>query len=253
MPKFTLFELFRAYCHDENNNINSKVFTEMLQGIDESVKTIKKKQKKYKYELFVRLINSGKFDTNDDKIACLEAIILSPNFDINYKLTSHNDLSLLHQACTSDTKWDVVSLLLKHGADPNIQNNDLWTPLHMTSKKEYKKLTKLLLAAGADPTIVNCDGDKPIEVNKRYMKTSVVEMLNQAKVPMRVTEGDSKGDTTPSVSNKVYVEENCVICNDAKPDMFFKSCKHICVCEDCNMTLSKKKTYSCPVCRKTVK
>ena len=47
----------------------------------------------------------------------------------------------------------VVELLLKEKADPNIQNNDGWTALMVASQNGHHQVVELLLKEKADPNI----------------------------------------------------------------------------------------------------
>ena len=53
---------------------------------------------------------------------------------------------------------EVVSLLLKAGAEVNIQEETGKTALMMAVKKGYFDIASELLRAGADPNIQDCDG-----------------------------------------------------------------------------------------------
>ena len=64
-----------------------------------------------------------------------------------------------------------TQLLLKAGANPNIQNNYGYTPLH-TSKSP--KINKLLLEAGANHTIQNRHGDTPLHYSKSRKQTKLL-------------------------------------------------------------------------------
>jgi ankyrin repeat protein len=61
-------------------------------------------------------------------------------------------IKLLHLATWSGSS-KCIRLLLERGADPNIQDNDKWTPLHMASFHGRQKCVKVLLEGGTDPTI----------------------------------------------------------------------------------------------------
>lgn len=53
----------------------------------------------------------------------------------------------------------VVSLLLRLGADPDIQNALGETPLHHAADNGYVDIARTLLGAGADPNTQQSDGD----------------------------------------------------------------------------------------------
>ena len=62
----------------------------------------------------------------------------------------------LYTACQNG--HDVcVSLLLQHGADPNIANKDNDTPLLVACCYDHKICVSLLLQHGADPNIATKD------------------------------------------------------------------------------------------------
>lgn len=50
-------------------------------------------------------------------------------------------------------KLEVVRLLLKHGADPNMRGVNDWTPLHYAVSLRDTEAIRLLLASGADPSL----------------------------------------------------------------------------------------------------
>ncbi|KAJ3536972.1 hypothetical protein NMY22_g5794 [Coprinellus aureogranulatus] len=57
--------------------------------------------------------------------------------------------SCLHKAC-QERREDVVSLLLKYEANPDIQDPDKWTPLHYACSYGHAKCAHILLEAGAN-------------------------------------------------------------------------------------------------------
>jgi len=64
----------------------------------------------------------------------------------------------LHYA-TQNAHLDIMSFLIGHGADLNLQNDKLSTPLHLTEKN--MDAIRILLEAGADPNILDADYDYP--------------------------------------------------------------------------------------------
>lgn len=87
------------------------------------------------------------------------------DFDINVK-DSKGDTILHHLARTSQIVgrapdgWqskesidEILKLLLEKGADPNIQNNEGYSPLHIAATHNFPDRVALLLGRGADPSL----------------------------------------------------------------------------------------------------
>ena len=55
-------------------------------------------------------------------------------------------------------------------------------------------------------------------------------------------------------ASKLSSEENslCCICRDATKTILLLPCRHLCLCEDCSVSLQQRRG-SCPVCRETVR
>ena len=49
-------------------------------------------------------------------------------------------------------KYEILELLLQHGAPPDMRGINDWTPLHMAAARNDVRAVKLLLECGADPT-----------------------------------------------------------------------------------------------------
>lgn len=62
-----------------------------------------------------------------------------------------------------------VRTLLKHGADPNIQDKDKRTALHYAAASGRKDIVKILLDGGADPAIEDIYG-RTAEMHAEDMK-----------------------------------------------------------------------------------
>ena len=69
---------------------------------------------------------------------------------INYQDTSARKLTALHLAVIKERK-DLIGELLKLGADPNIQDEEGWTPYYLTSLvvKNTKLITEIFEKSGA--------------------------------------------------------------------------------------------------------
>jgi tankyrase len=48
---------------------------------------------------------------------------------------------------------EIVRALFAHGADPNLQEDEFWTPLRWAASHGHEHVTRELLAAGADPDV----------------------------------------------------------------------------------------------------
>ena len=53
------------------------------------------------------------------------------------------------KACTYDN-FDIAELILKHGADPNIESKKGYTALTCAERRNYTDIVKLLLSHGAE-------------------------------------------------------------------------------------------------------
>ena len=65
----------------------------------------------------------------------------------------------------------IVSSLLSKKADPNIQDNDWWTPIHAAAHGGHWRICNLLFNSGADPLSVSlslqvvCCGDSQARIS----------------------------------------------------------------------------------------
>jgi cytohesin len=80
--------------------------------------------------------------------------------------------TLLHYAAM-DGRHEIAKLLLEHGADPNIQDNNGRTPLHWAAWKGHLEVVELLLEHGADPNVQDYGGMTPLH----YAATGHLEVV----------------------------------------------------------------------------
>lgn len=57
---------------------------------------------------------------------------------------------------------DAVKLLLEYKADPNAQDKDGLTPLHVAAQRGFDEIVRLLIANGADSSLKDKNGDTPL-------------------------------------------------------------------------------------------
>ena len=90
--------------------------------------------------------------------------------------------TLLHQVLESGFPFwghyfDLMRLLLVHGAEVNSQDDGLWTPLHLASCKGLLKVAELLLELGANVRMRNNDGRTPLHCASQYQRLDIVRLL----------------------------------------------------------------------------
>lgn len=57
-----------------------------------------------------------------------------------------------------DGKIDLAAMLLDGGADPNVQDDNGWTPLHWSAFWGHDDVCELLLCSQADPNVADSCG-----------------------------------------------------------------------------------------------
>jgi len=71
----------------------------------------------------------------------------------------------------------VVRLLLEHGADMNVQDDDGWTPLHRASFFGALEVVRVLLEHGADVEVKIDSGETALQAAAEGGHDKVVELL----------------------------------------------------------------------------
>jgi len=75
-----------------------------------------------------------------------------------------------------------VEILIEHGADVNYQSQyDGYTSLHWASKKGYLELVKLLIKNGATPNVLNNKNQAPKDLAKENEHNNVFEYLQKVE------------------------------------------------------------------------
>jgi hypothetical protein len=80
------------------------------------------------------------------------------------------------------SNYDIVNLLLAHGADVNATIPSLWTPLHFAvwscgNRPEDVLLVKRLLNAGANVDAESCDGRRPLSIAYSWGRDRIGALL----------------------------------------------------------------------------
>ena len=77
---------------------------------------------------------------------------------------------------------DIAGLLLRRGADPNLQVREGWTPLHISVFHQHVRLSRLLLKYGADPEIQDDTGETPLDIAKYEKIDMITELLESFNI-----------------------------------------------------------------------
>ena len=81
---------------------------------------------------------------------------------INYRNENGGNTALHYICCSQRKSVAIMRTLLKYGADPNIQNSNGNTPLHLCANRRLPKLIQLLVEYNADVNIQNNFGETPL-------------------------------------------------------------------------------------------
>ena len=71
----------------------------------------------------------------------------------------------------------IVRLLLEHGANPNAEDNEGWTPLHLASSDGHTTIVRLLLDRGASADMKNNKGRNTLQVATTHGMDEIVQVL----------------------------------------------------------------------------
>jgi hypothetical protein len=96
----------------------------------------------------------------------------------------------------NDSAYDVVKILLDHGADPNGATR-VRSAFMEAVRHHSPKTAALLLEKGADPTFTNSRGDSAMSVAKTYGDADMVKLVEDAVATWKA--GKAKAATVPAV------------------------------------------------------
>lgn len=129
-----------------------------------------------------------------ENIKEVESIINKKDYDINNKLTylygetSPLEFAVLEalgrrsQNIKRENIMNIIRLLLKKGADVNIQDEYLDTPLHLATSTDDSEIVEILLEHGADIFIKNENGLTPYDVAVEENNKEIKDMFDRHKM-----------------------------------------------------------------------
>ena len=124
----------------------------------------------------------------------LEKIKHFINCRINPNLQNKDGRTALHIASWEGYK-DVAQLLLIAGADPNAKNKKDETALHLASWKGHEDVAELLLIAGVDLNAQTVRGETALYIASRKGYKNVAQLLRIAGADPHIT--NNMGRTPP--------------------------------------------------------
>lgn len=110
------------------------------------------------------------------KMYDLVIAMLDHGMDVNIQNTSDSFVTAL-MAVSYNGNASMASLLLKYGADPDIQDMNGKTALIIACRRGHDRIAKMLIMNGANPNIGMEDGVTPLMFASRRSYYNIVELL----------------------------------------------------------------------------
>ena len=144
-------------------------------------------------------IHKKLYNASDDSNSTRVRELLAAGADPNRYTDSTGYTALIQAAWRG--RDSIVSLLIKHGADLDIQHKGGWTALFMAAGRGHNLVAKRLIKAGADLNIQNKDGETALhraaneghnEVTTTLMEAGADPSIpnNEGKTPIQVANGE---------------------------------------------------------------
>lgn len=149
-------------------------------------------------------------------LTCPQSIpsLLSKGADLNYSV---DNLTALHLAAKNNSYS--VEVLLRNGANKNIQNSQLETPAHIAVKFNRPEALAILLNQGANPNITNSDGETVLHsAVKRF--PAAVPLILQHNPDLETKDKYSDSPVISAITNKDKVTTKLLLEKNASIDEY---------------------------------
>ncbi|KAJ3035064.1 hypothetical protein HDV00_004351 [Rhizophlyctis rosea] len=131
---------------------------------------------------------------------------------INVNATEDEGFSALHSVAEMDDRSSIpatyATLLLKHGANPDITNKKGETPLLSAIRNQNPKTAELFLKAGASPFTLNAKGMSPLGQAAAIGYIPTAEILLKSGVRVHAT---LEGETLPPLMCAIVNEHKAMV------------------------------------------
>ena len=111
--------------------------------------------------------------------------------------------------------------MIRYGADVNVCDNDLWTPLHAAATCANLEICRILIENNAELLAVNTDGNMPYDICDDELCLEYIESemanrgvtqqaidIKRTEVEIRMLEDIKKYKLSAHDLNKVFIEQN---------------------------------------------
>ena len=184
------------------------------------------------------------FPHNND-IITRQLINILRTYGANLEHRDKRGRTILHFAVERNS-LNLVRYLLRNGIDPNITDNQRWTPLHKVAVKTNMniEIAKLLLVNGANLNIPTTRGLTPLTLAKMYGTEHMIRLLSRYEINNNKQQQQHQRTIYDIKTNN----DECIICMDRKKDTIYHPCGHYCSCMICAKIIINT-SPTCPICR----
>jgi ankyrin repeat protein len=106
----------------------------------------------------------------------MSPFLLQHDADPNAVARNLMKVTPLHSAAAA-RNLPIVTILLTHGASPNVHQQQGWTPLHSAAQHGDRAMTELLLKHGADRFATSDDGVTPAALAAKSGHAEIAKLL----------------------------------------------------------------------------
>ncbi len=156
-------------------------------------------------------------ESNDINTA-RQIIESNPNL-VNSPIGSDGGTCLLWASVTNHK--EIVELLLNHDANPNIQDNEGFTPLHAAIENNCIGIVSLLLSRGANPNLQNNEGITPLHwAAFEPPRVEILELLlQQTNINLNTQNTDGTTPLYAAVCSRNREIVNSLLSRGANPNI----------------------------------